>query len=221
MRTAGAFVSALVLAGAVFTSAPRAQPPEAGIRTYEARRAAQELTIDGHLEEAAWHRVVMTEHFTNIFHPELPEPSATQVKALYDDDHLYFSLRARDTDIWATKTERDQPLWEEEVLEVYLDPDGDGRDYAEFEINALGTIIDLLIPQAGDQRNWEKCAQWNCQGLETGVRVFGTVDDPTDRDRGWTAEMAIPRAALPGMPAAPLGPGDELRVQFFRIERTR
>jgi len=221
MKTLAACLCTAAAAALGFVAAIGADAPQPQPRTYEVYRAAHTPTMDGKIDEPAWHRVVMTQHFTDILHPEIPEPFATQVKAIYDDSNLYVSLRAQDDDIWATMTQRDQPLWEEEVMEVYLDPDGDGLNYAEFEINPLGTVIDLLIPKPGDQEDSRKCAQWNCEGLKTGVRVFGTVDNRTDTDLGWTAELAIPWASVPGVKRLPPQPGDVFRVQFYRIERRK
>ena len=52
-----------------------------------------------------------------------PGSYETEARALYDDTFLYFSFRCRDDNIWATFKTRDQHLWEEEVVEVFLQAD--------------------------------------------------------------------------------------------------
>ena len=37
---------------------------------------------------------------------------------------------------------------------------------------------------------------WDLRGLKTAVHVDGTLNDPSDTDKGWTVEMAIPIASL-------------------------
>ena len=54
-----------------------------------------------------------------------PEQGTT-VRAAWDADELRIQVHAQDRDAWATITQRDGPLWEEEVVEVFLDPVGDG-----------------------------------------------------------------------------------------------
>jgi hypothetical protein len=62
---------------------------------------------------------------------------------------------------------------------------------------------------------------WDIRGLKTAVHVEGTLNDPTDKDKAWTVEMAVPFAVLrecvPGKPERP-SPGDQWRVNFSRVE---
>ncbi len=189
------------------------------LRRYLCHRATTPIVIDGRLDETAWRAAQIATRFTDIFHKDRRVALQSRVRLLWDEDYLYASFAAMDDDVWATKTERDAALWEEEVVELYLDPDGDRLNYLEFEVNPLGTPIDLLIPYAGAQAEWQKCAQWNCAGLAAAARVFGTPDDRTDRDHGWTAELAIPFAALPAEQGVPPLAGTLWRAQFFRIDR--
>ena len=42
-------------------------------------------------------------------------------------------------------TERDSVIFRDNDFEVFIDPDGDTHAYYELEINALGTVWDLLL----------------------------------------------------------------------------
>jgi len=50
--------------------------------------------------------------------------------------------------------------------------------------------------------------------------VLGTLNDPTDRDTGWTVELAIPWPVLAEYAHRPAPPrdGDQWRVNFSRVE---
>jgi hypothetical protein len=199
--------------------------PCAGQRplSYSCRRAPASVRIDGYLFDAAW-RIAGIAPLEHLICPELEgdatiEAPVTRAWAAWDDDCLYIAFRSRDTDVWGTKRESDDSLWEEDVVEVYLDPDGDQRNYREFEVNPLGTTIDLLIPQAGDQVDWRSCAAWNACGMRAVARVFGEGAALGSPDAFWTAEMAIPWSAFAGAPHLPPQVGDRWRGQFYRIDR--
>ena len=55
-------------------------------------------------------------------------------------------------------------------------------------------------------------------GAKHAVRVDGTLNDPSDTDRGWTAELAIPLASLSAVPRLPPQPGDRWRMNLYRLD---
>jgi hypothetical protein len=102
---------------------------------------------------------------------------------------------------------------------VFVDPDGDTHEYYELEINALGTEWDLFLVKpyrdGGPALN-----AWDIRGLRTAVRVDGSINDPTDVDRGWSVEIAFPWVVLAeaAHSDAPPRDGDQWRVNFSRVE---
>ncbi|RIK38828.1 MAG: hypothetical protein DCC58_16170 [Chloroflexi bacterium] len=63
---------------------------------------------------------------------------------------------------------------------------------------------------------------WDFPGLRTAVQIDGTLNDPTDVDRGWTVELAFPWAGMGPLAygrSVPPQAGDEWRVQFARYEK--
>ena len=38
--------------------------------------------------------------------------------------------------------------------------------------------------------------EWDCPGVQHAVAIYGSLNDATDTDRGWSAEIAIPWTAL-------------------------
>ncbi|HID06423.1 MAG TPA: hypothetical protein EYP10_04665, partial [Armatimonadetes bacterium] len=184
-------------------------------------RALKPIKIDGVINEDVWKQTtpVTLQPFMN---KDGQVKHGTRAWLAWDETNLYVAFECEDTDVWATKRQRDDSLWEEEVVEVYIDPDGDGRNYKEFEVNPLGALIDLNIPEVrnGKIGDWRKNAQWDAQGWRVAVRVNGTVDNRSDRDKGWTVEMAISWRDLLGSGVSPRI-GDVMRVQLFRIDRSK
>jgi hypothetical protein len=145
---------------------------------------------------------------------------------LWDARYFYFYFAAADPDIWSTYDQRDLPLYEEEVVEIFIDPDGDGQSYAEVEINPLNTVFDLLLSKPWSQGGKGYDA-WN-PALLNAVQVNGTVGDAADVDQGWSAEIALPWTELvsplvdvPGSQPLPPQPGDEWRLNLYRYEQAR
>jgi hypothetical protein len=61
---------------------------------------------------------------------------------------------------------------------------------------------------------------WEITGLKTAVKVQGTPNDPSDKDTGWTLEVAWPWQSLKELRGKPVPPedGDRWRINFSRVE---
>ncbi len=100
-----------------------------------------------------------------------------------------------------------------------MDPDGDTHEYYEFEINAFGTEWDLFLVKPYRDGGPYMTA-WDIAGLRTSVAVWGSINDPTDEDQGWSLEIAFPWSVLKECAHRPTPPhdGDQWRVNFSRVE---
>lgn len=150
-----------------------------------------------------WHGSPSGCFFENVS-GAMPEQQST-VQLAWDRRGLRVLLAAEDRHPWATLTRRKDPLYTEEVLEVFLDPTGDGACYFEIEVNPLNTVLDLVLRR--NRSGWVKDFSWECDGLETAVRRLET---------GWVAELSIPFAALGALRPEP---GGVWRANFCRIDR--
>lgn len=136
----------------------------------------------------------------------------TRVRVADDGGSLLVRFDCEDRDIWGTFTRRDDPLWQEEAVEVFVAPGGsDPARYFEFEVSPFGVLFDADVRNPASRREEMIVdAGWDCPGVLWCARV-----DPV-RQR-WRAEIAIPWAALaPGRPRPGLW-----RANFYRIERPR
>ena len=186
---------------------------------YACHRAGAPVAIDGRIDEAAWEKAPWTDWFVDIQGGSMPAPRLrTRAKMLWDDQYFYVAAELEEPDVWATLTEHDSVIFHDNDFEVFLNPSGDGRNYFEFEINALNTGWDLFL--AKPYREGGKADNsWEIPGLRTAVHIDGTLNRPGDRDRGWTIELAFPWAAFASRaPVQRPASGDEWRVNLSRVE---
>jgi hypothetical protein len=183
----------VMLAAALPATAPTAPTPP----VYRCVATTAPVTVDGKLDEAAWSAAEWTSDFGDVVGgPDHPAPPLrTRAKLLWDDRFLYVAAEMSETEIHAEMRERDMPLFREGAFELFLDPDDDGRDYLELEVNALSTVFDLIMDKPYRDGGKSDSA-FDVEGLKSAVHVDGTLNDDSDRDRGWTMELAIPWAAL-------------------------
>jgi hypothetical protein len=136
------------------------------------------------------------------------EPKLGTTVTMYaDSECLNLLYQAEDDDIVATYLEHDQPLYEEDVVEVFLAP-RDIRCYYEIEVNPLGTTFDARIDSPdGVRATMHDDRFWTCENLFAAIRKTPGMVETIVR---------IPFASLHApRPAA----GDEWRGNFFRVDR--
>ena len=218
------FVAALLLAGLWATAAPlsagQTLTDDGLVSYYPVSRTSGPIAIDGQLDEFSWQLAEQVDSFERILNDYDRVLHSTRAKMLWDDENFYFAFACKDPDIWAIYTEEDDPMWSEEVVEIFIDPDGDAENYLELEVNPLNAVVDLLIYAL--KPDWHSSKDWDIAGLQTAVQVQGTVNDSVSQDIGWSVEIAIPWAAMVdsvgggGKPTV----GDTWRLNLYRIERT-
>lgn len=134
-----------------------------------------------------------------------PPEQGTTVRCIWNADEWRVLFEVRDTHVWATLTERGAMLYQEEVVEVFIDPVGDLSSYFEIELNPLNTVLEVVMRR--NRSGYLKDFAWRCEGLRTATRRTA---------EGWSAELAIPFRSLIAEP--PL-PGARWRANFCRIDR--
>ena len=160
-------------------------------------RAGSPPRIDGKLDDAAWKAAPWTEAFVDIEGDRKPKPRyRTRVKMLWDDEVLYIGAELEEPHVWATLTEHDSVIFHDNDFEVFLDPDGDSHLYAELEMNALNTTWDLLLTMPYKDGGPAHRTPGRSPACKTAVHIDGTLNDPRDKDRGWTVEIAWPWEGL-------------------------
>lgn len=199
-------------------SPPMAYTPPKGYVCY---RASSPPVIDGKLDDPAWGDAPWSDLFLDIEGDQRPFPLfRTRMKMLWDDRCLYIAAELEEPHVWANLTEHDAVIFYDNDFEVFLDPDGDNHNYAELEMNALNTTWDLFLPKPY-RDGGPALHDWEIRGLKTAVAIDGTLNDPTDRDQGWTLEIAWPLANVKEFaPKSSFPPeeGARWRINFSRVE---
>jgi Carbohydrate family 9 binding domain-like len=187
---------------------------------YTCFQTAETMSMDGSMNEVSWKNAKWSEYFKDIEGTKKPSPHlATRYKLLWDKNNLYVAAELADPDIWSAFTNRDDLLYMENAFEIFIDPDNDTHNYFEFEINPLQTVFDLYLSTPyRDRGNMMK--DWNIADLKTGVQLEGSLNDPSNRDKKWTVEFAIPFAELKHNNYVSPIPTDKSlwRVNFLRVQ---
>ncbi len=189
-------------------------------RHYVCHRASAPIEIDGRLDDLAWAAAPWTAEFVDIRGVDRPRPRfATKAKMLWDDAYFYVAAQLEEPHVWGTLREHDEIVFYDNDFEIFIDPNGDRREYYEIEINALGTIFDLFLVRTYIDGG-PALHGWDCKGLRRAVHSDGTLNAPSDTDRGWSVEFAIPWKSLAEAAGreAPPRDGDTWRVNFSRVE---
>ena len=109
--------------------------------SYACQRTAVPIVIDGALDDPAWARATWSPRFGDMVTGR-PGMHDTRAALVWDDEALYVAFRVEEPFLAATMAERDSLLFLENDVEVFID----GDDwYYELEINALGTVYEVLF----------------------------------------------------------------------------
>lgn len=225
---------------------------ESDIPTYSAVRLAdgESIVVDGRLDEPAWKAAVRSPRFVDLVNGREARFD-TRAAVRWDDEFLYVGYWVEEPDVAAELTRRDAPIYTENDVEIFIDGAG---GYYELEINALGTLYEAFFvwedayeehfaALPGFRRDGAGVIafngveftthprgprigfmQWDFPGLRSAVHVDGTLNDPGDRDAGWTVEFALPWKGMEALAvtdgrALPPKDGDVWRIDFSRFNK--
>lgn len=199
--------------------------------------AADKIVIDGKGDDAAWGAAASTGPFVDVGsgRSAASYPVTGSAKVAWDSDNMYVLIEVKDRDVSGFFTDKGaqpkdwtvtgQPMtWNRDTAEIMIDPDGDGdnKDYYEIQINPSNKVFKSQF----DAYNAPKTEPLGPFGhedwalkMKSAVQVNGTIDNPADKDEGYTVEAAIPWTAFEkGAKNRPPKPGDTWRVNFYAME---
>ena len=204
-----------------------AEPETASKPKYQIRTIAKAdlagFTLDGKLDDDVWKRVPPAQ--LKPFGQATAQN--TWAKTFITDDALYVGAHLTDANVWGTLKNRDDETWKQEVFEMFLDVDGDGKDYLELQVTPHNTIFDARFEArlgTGTGTRDEQIAKaksWNLEGLQSAVHVEGTADEPGDEDQFWSLELRLPLASLPGLAGTTPKEGAQWALNFYRFDRPK
>jgi hypothetical protein len=186
---------------------------------YIVTKTNEQIIIDGIESESSWKRAIYSDLFIDIEGIKTPKYD-TKMKMLWDKNHLYVYAQLEEPHIWGDLKQRDTVIYYNNDFEIFIAPSGTTRNYAEIEINSLGTVWDLLLNKP--YRDFGKANNhWDLNDLKSAIQIHGTLNDHRDIDSLWTVEMAIPMDALVELKNRPKSPpkeGEQWRINFSRVE---
>jgi hypothetical protein len=246
--------SLLLLGAAALAAASEPWPfpwPEDRIARYDAFRVAAPIVVDGRLDEPGWKAAPRSPRFSDLVRGA-PGIHDTRAAVLWDDTHLYVGYWVEEPFVEGTLTERDSLVYKNNDVELFvagrdayyeLEINSLGTIYEVFfvweeayERAGYAQLPEFARAQDGVRpfrgvgfRNHPRGPRigywkWDLPGLRTAVHVDGTPNDNSDRDRGWTVEIAIPWTGLaalarPDGRSLPPRDGDVWRIDFSRFNQ--
>lgn len=162
-------------------------------------------SIDGDISDAVWAKAAPIDEFYQLEPREgQPGDERTVVRVLYDENNMYFSIMAFDSEpekITAHVKARDGQIDADDIIRIYLDPSMTRRNGYIFEINPLGARREGLI-----QNNIDVLYQWNTLwGAK--ARIL---------PNGWSVEVMIPFRSISYDKAR-----SDWGFDFFRLVRRK
>ncbi len=213
---------------------------------YTALRTADAIHIDGRFDEPVWRHATPSPRYVDLV-SGAPTIHATHATIVWDEVSLYFGIRVEEPFVRAKFTEVNSPIYEDNDIEIFIaGPDA----YYEFELNAFNTPYEVFFiwEHAWEQTGFAKAPEfarknlrpfngvgftthprgprlghfnWHFPDKRTAVFIDGTINDDTDRDRGWTVELAFPWAGMKWFAtdgrALPPKDGDVWRIDLSRF----
>lgn len=173
-------------------------------------RAQGTIVVDGILQEPDWQRAAVLPLSPSMGKGTLSRP--TTALLLWSPDALFLAFRAVDPDPFSPFTKDDEPLYDSEALEIFIDADGDADEYVELQ--AAPTDVHFDSSFSGGRRKGMDVG-WNA--LHQTKTVIGDVDGQP----GFVQEWRIPVGGLKDIPAGEPRVGARWKVNLFRLERLR
>lgn len=218
---------------------------------YTAYRTSESIQIDGRLDEASWQVVPKSPRFLDLISGG-PTIHDTRAAVLWDDTNLYISFWLEEPHIEGGLTEHDSPVWNDSDAEVFIAGQDAYFEFGISALNTVYDSF-LMWEETYDEGGFAvvpdfsrehpglkqvngvgfkthprgtrlRAKHWSFPGLQTAVHVDGTLNDGSDRDRGWYVEVAFPWAGTEWLAKAdgrslPPNDADVWRIDFSRFNR--
>jgi len=187
-----------------------AQAQEPPLPRYEVKYAKSRIEIDGKLEDKAWEQAGVIE-LIFPFEQQTGRKQKTRVRLLWDDNALHAGFDCDDEDITAQHVSRDAPTYQDDVVELFLNPLPSQRlVYVGMEMNARAVMYDYLMVSGT-----ALFKQFDLKDFRLATFLRGTLNARGDKDEGWSLELAIPWENFE-RPVTRPKPGVEWRAQLSR-----
>ncbi|NOT60697.1 MAG: carbohydrate-binding family 9-like protein [Acidobacteria bacterium] len=185
------------------------------VPSYAVSAIREKIVVDGQLSEKAWAKAAP---ITLMFpwEEQMGVKQRTTVRLMRDQNYLYVGYECEDADITALHENRDDPVYQDDCVEIFLKPSDKTDHYFGLEMNARGVLFDYYyaFPEKNDRG-------FNLEGVLLKTSLNGLLNQDEANDQGWTLELAIPWKSLNKLAGRlPPAKGDEWRAQINRWDGT-
>lgn len=161
-------------------------------------KTTEKISVDGKMEETAWQTAEILTLGSPVTENGIPVQK-TEARIIYDDKYIYVIFKADDIDIEAKHHGRDQYVFQDDCLEIFLNPSPEKTDiYCAFEMNVNLALNDCVIIAEGKDGKAFSIGAYDPKGVKIAVSLNGTLNNPDDTDKYWMLEAAIPFTAFEG-----------------------
>ena len=191
----------------------------------------QPPVVDGNLFEIVWQKAALLSPFQNADGTGDPQ-NQTETFLMWDAENLYIGVKAYLAEpqlLHISQTQRDSPIWEDECIEILVDPNLQTDIYYHFVINPIGAFFDqkvnvpgqpdfrfaphdvqLILDRKSMQTAFNADSKWN-SGAKVATQINTTF---------WSIEVVIPREMLEKPSKSDLQDKSALENRwFFNIHR--
>ena len=167
--------------------------------------------IDGNLSEIGWQGAALLSPFQNSDGTDVPS-NPTETFLMWDAENLYVGVKAYLSDSflpYVSQTQQDSPIWEDECIEILIDPDPKTDVYYHFVINPISAYFDQRVntPGAPSFRFAPRDVQTtlNRESMETAFDADNAWNSEAKvasqiNTTFWSLEVAVPRKMLEPSP---------------------
>ena len=188
-------------------STPNDESPSVSYPFKPVPETTQPPVLDGNLFEIVWQKAAILAPFQNADAEGEPQ-NPTETLLMWDDQNLYIGVKAYLAESQLphiSQTQRDSPIWEDECIEILIDPNLQTDMYYHFVINPIGACFDQKVNVPGEpnfrlaphdiqrtldrntmETTFDADSKWNA-----GVQIATQMNTAF-----WSVEVAIPREML-------------------------
>ena len=225
------------------------------VRNLDAIKVSEQIKIDGKLNESSWTKANRSNSFVDLITGK-PTHLKTYVSVLWDEKHLYISYQIEEPNVTAKFTKEDDPIYQDNDVEFFIagqdayyefEINAHGTVYdglfvwqGAYETSGLSKWpqFDRTKPNVQSQvfngvgytkhprgLRWA-FLDWDFSAIKSAVNVQGSLNDPSDKDQGWSVEVAVPWKDLAMLDLSkprslPPKIGDTWRIDFSRFNQSK
>jgi hypothetical protein len=180
------------------------------MKEYKCRKVNTSLIIDGNLDKPEW-KLANTVELVDTVTGSKPRLN-TSVKLLWNSEFLYAGFCCEDDYLCATMTGYNEKIYEEDVVELFIDDDKDMKTYIEIEVNPLNTVLHYCVHNSLNRK---------ILGFARVEKIINSAVTFDEEKSLLTVEIAIPFTEFVTAGNNSPNEGDRWGINIFRIDRAK